>query len=292
MDNELLKQKQALPLDAKIQMTIIRIRHWYRHWKGKVYVSFSGGKDSTVLLHIARSIYPRIKAVYFNTGIEFPEINEFVKGVDNVEWVKPSESFKAVIEKHGYPVVSKEVSQKIHEIRTTKSVQLYMKRMHGDNNKYKSGKLPDKWKRLIDAPFKISHKCCDVMKKRPAEAYTKRTGLQPIIGTMASDSHLRHQQYVRNGGCNAYNKKPSSRPMSFWKEEDIWEYIKQNNVEHCPIYNMGYRSTGCVFCAFGAHREDEPNRFQRMKETHPHLYRYCMDKLNLDDVLNFIDIPH
>ena len=42
-----LKQMQALPLDQKITMTKRRIMDWYEYWGGEVYVSFSGGKDST-----------------------------------------------------------------------------------------------------------------------------------------------------------------------------------------------------------------------------------------------------
>ena len=74
MQMEDLLQRQSLPLEAKIRMTEIRIRDWYDYWDGNVYVSFSGGKDSTVLLHIVRSMYPEVPAVFSDTGLEFPEI--------------------------------------------------------------------------------------------------------------------------------------------------------------------------------------------------------------------------
>ena len=81
-----LKIRQALPLEAKIRMTEIRIREWVNEYGiDGVYVSFSGGKDSTVLLHIARQIYPDIKAVFVDTGLEYPEIRQFVKTFDNVD---------------------------------------------------------------------------------------------------------------------------------------------------------------------------------------------------------------
>lgn len=112
-----LKRMQAMPLEDKISRTKYLIKEWYEHFNGKVYVSFSGGKDSTVLLHIARQIYPNIPAVFFDTGLEYPEIREFVKTWDNVEWVKPKKNFKQVILEYGYPVVSKEVSGKIREVR-------------------------------------------------------------------------------------------------------------------------------------------------------------------------------
>ena len=66
-----LKQMQSMPLDIKIKMTEHRIRDWYDYWGGEVYVSFSGGKDSTVLLDIVRRLYPDVEAVFINTGLDF-----------------------------------------------------------------------------------------------------------------------------------------------------------------------------------------------------------------------------
>lgn len=107
-----LYQMQSLPLSAKIRMTEYRIKQWVdRFGEDGVYVSFSGGKDSTVLLDIARKIFPDIKAVFVDTGLEYPEIRQFVKGFDNVDWVRPKMTFKQVIEKYGYPFISKEVSE-------------------------------------------------------------------------------------------------------------------------------------------------------------------------------------
>ena len=113
-----LKQRQSLPLDIKVRMTEQRIREWVNEFGiGGVYVSFSGGKDSTVLLHIARRLYPDIPAVFVDTGLEYPEIRNFVKTFDNVEWLKPEMNFKQVIEKYGYPFISKEVSECVQGAR-------------------------------------------------------------------------------------------------------------------------------------------------------------------------------
>ena len=112
-----LQQMQSLPLSAKILMTKRRIREWYDYWDGQVYVSFSGGKDSTVLLHIARELYPDIEAVFVNTGLEYPEIQSFVKTFDNVTILRPKMRFDEVIKKYGYPIISKEVSECIYQGR-------------------------------------------------------------------------------------------------------------------------------------------------------------------------------
>jgi 3'-phosphoadenosine 5'-phosphosulfate sulfotransferase (PAPS reductase)/FAD synthetase len=284
-----LKQKQSLPLEAKVKLSLDRIRKWYEYWDGNVYVAFSGGKDSTILLHLVRNLYPKVPAVFVNTGLEYPEIVKFVKTIDNVTWLKPKRNFKEVIEKYGYPVVSKEVAKQIHEIRNTKSNKLRDKRLYGIGKK--TGRLSDKWKFLIDAPFKISDYCCDVMKKRPFKIYEKGTGNKPIIGMMASDSRGRLRVYIKNGGCNAFNTtRPMSNPLMVWLEKDIWEYIKKYSIPYSSIYDMGYRRTGCMFCMFGVHLEKKPNRFQLMEHTHPKLYSYCMNKLGCKEILDYIGV--
>ena len=110
-----LYQLQGLPLSLKIRMTKDRIRQWINTYgEDGVYVSFSGGKDSTVLLHLVREEYPNVKAVFVDTGLEYPEIRDFVKTFENVEWLKPKMGFKQVIQKYGYPFISKEVSERVY----------------------------------------------------------------------------------------------------------------------------------------------------------------------------------
>lgn len=113
-----LQQMQALPLTLKIKLTQSRIRAWVNEFgEDGVYVSFSGGKDSTVLLDIVRKMYPNIKAVYVDTGLEYPEIKRFVKTFDNVDIIRPEMVFKDVIIKYGYPMISKEVSECVQGAR-------------------------------------------------------------------------------------------------------------------------------------------------------------------------------
>lgn len=292
-----LKQMQSLPLEAKILMTKRRIRDWYEYWDGMVYVSFSGGKDSTVLKHIVDSMYSDVPALFVNTGLEYPEIQKFAKSQKNVVSIRPEMRFDEVIKTYGYPVVSKSVSRTIHYARLNilngKSDSIYVKQLKGealDRKGRKSLYNKKKWEYLLDAPFDMHNACCDVMKKRPIHTYEKETGRKPIIGTLATESMNRYSNWIRYG-CNAFDSnKPRSAPLSFWTEQDVLHYLKKYDVPYCSVYGniqvkqsedtletTGCDRTGCIFCMFGCHLEKEPNRFQRLKQTHPRQYDYCIN---------------
>lgn len=298
---------QSWSLERKIQVTQTRIIEWFQKNDGKVYISFSGGKDSTVLLHIARMIYPDIEAVFVDTGLEYPELREFCKTIQNVIWLKPEMNFKKVIETYGYPLISKEVSMKIQYARKGGyCVDDFIKGTEREgrcNGRYSMVK----WNFLKESDIPISNYCCTVMKKSPAKKYEHKTGNKPILGTMACESQQRKNAWLKNG-CNAFDsKRPVSQPMAFWTEQDILQYLKEYDVSYASVYGdilkdkkdkyytTGCDRTGCCFCAYGAHLEKEPNRFQRLKETHPKLWNYCMKPwddggLGMRDVLEFIGV--
>lgn len=348
-----LKQMQAVPLEQKITMTKRRIREWYDYWDGMVYVSFSGGKDSTVLKHIVDSMYDDVPAVFVNTGLEYPEIQKFVRSIKDgkyecfnsyVDIIRPEMRFDEVLKTYGYPVVSKEVSDTVYGARhgggSGKWKRTRLQKLRGemlDKDGNKSRYNCEKWGFLLDAPFEISDKCCGVMKKTPTKKYSKETGRKPILGTMAEESRLRYQKWLQHG-CNAFEtKEPKSQPMSFWTEQDVLHYIKKFNVPYASVYGdivpasedeqiegqltafdilddydgtmlktTGCNRTGCIFCMFGCHLEKEPNRFQRLNETHPRQYEYCIgggemvdgkwqpskEGLGLGKVLDYINVKY
>ena len=111
-----LEQLQALPLDKKVILSKQRIKQWYEYWDGNVFISFSGGKDSTVLKHLVDSMYDDVPAVFVNTGLEFMDIQSFARKA-GAEFVRPKMNFRDVITTYGYPIISKEVAEAIYYAR-------------------------------------------------------------------------------------------------------------------------------------------------------------------------------
>lgn len=287
---EVLRNLQKMNLESKIMLTKKRIRDFYLLMDGNVYISFSGGKDSTVLLHIARKMYPDIQAVFDDTGLEYPEIREHVKKFDNVEYLKPQKNFRRVVIENGYPIASKNISKFINAYRRgVPCATKYFNREKIDSKgRISRFCIAKRWQKLGNAPFMVSSECCDIMKKEPFKRYEKETGLHPIVATMADEGEQRLQAWIKTG-CNTFDSnRPMSRPMSFWTEQDVLQYIIDNNLEIAKVYGKivrdengnlkttGVERTGCMFCGFGAHLEKFPNRFERMKQTHPKQYEFCM----------------
>lgn len=313
---EQLREMQSMSLDEKVLLTQRRIEEFYYKTRGQCYISFSGGKDSTVLMHIARDMFPDIPAVFVNTGLEYPEIRQFALSFDNVKELRPMwgrrsrnhkptdvMGFMDVVSLYGYPLISKDVSRSIKDARSNKNSHAYRKMTGTISLDMRNGKSRfdhSAYKPIIGLPVRISNMCCDVMKKSPAKNYGDEIKRFPMVATMACEGINREAGWTRFG-CNVFDgKNPMSRPMSFWLEQDVLRYIVENNIPICSVYGdvcvqdydgnlytpssvcsgklvcSGCSRTGCMFCAFGAHLEKGETRFQRLKRTHPKIYEYCI----------------
>lgn len=332
-----LKIKQSYPLDMKVEMTVQALREFIDEYGIEgVYVPYSGGKDSTVLLDILRKNFgDRIPAVFSNTKNEFNSIIEQIKYAQvqykNVQVVISDKSIEDVVKTLGYPVVSKKISRMLKDLqnptdknKATRKLYLSEYFLDKDGNpkqeidkdgnpvfdkegnpiyrKNSSWKLSNKYRYLLDATFPISHRCCDELKKKPLAKYEKETGRKPIIATLASESKSREESWLKHG-CNQFNaKKPKSIPMAFWTENDVLQYIKENNIRIASVYGdvvqdeegnyktTGERRTGCVACILGMEfeRNDEKNRLERLKEIEPKKYNYVINTLGFKEVLDFM----
>jgi len=304
-----LRLYQSHPLSVKIKMTQARIREWYRHHGGKVYVAFSGGKDSTVLLDLVWSLYPDVPAVFADTGNELETVRAFVQGYgERVTWVEPKMTFDEVVERYGYPVISKRVARYVCDLRRPKGANEQTKRLRltgitSKGHSAPSQMLAKKWRFLVEAPFGITNKCCGILKIRPTRPYMKQTGRVPFVGTMADENLDRENSYINHGGCNAFDQgDPQSRPMMFWTEQDVLAYIKDKQLPIAGAYGdiikdcdgnlltTGERRTGCKLCLFGIQFEKGENRIQRLARVEPEAYRHCIEDLHYDKVMDYIGV--
>ena len=278
---ETLTSLRKMNLESKIIQTKYLIQQAVNEFGlEKVYISYSGGKDSTVLSHIAKSMYPNILHLFANTTNEYPETIKHIqwekeKNHTNIISVLPVDAkgevwtFKKVVERYGYPMYSKRISNAIrtyqHALteRTKQNSQEYINRNFKKYEKYKE--LP------------ISDKCCDKLKKEPLRRKAKELGLEcAILGILASESYQREKEWLEYG-CNVFHERKDnqSKPLSFWTDDDILEYIEKYNVKISALYDMGYKRNGCMYCGFGVQLEPEGyNRFQKLKHTHPIQYSY------------------
>lgn len=309
VEKQKIIQRQSLGLEEKIAMTKLRIRDFYDRFDGDVYCSFSGGKDSTVLRHIVMDMGLKMPFVFSNTGLEMPEIVEFVRQQaskdENVVQVRPKVTFDKVWKEHGLPVGSKRVAKMIRVLqegdngKNSNMHNLYNTGYNSKGQYAKSWKLPEKWRVFIDeAAPRVSDRCCDFLKKEPLDTYAQRTGRYGISAIMADEGGAREMRTQ----CNVYDgKRPNSAPMLFWTEADVWKYIRTRQVDICSVYFEravdgvivpAEKRTGCMFCGFGVQMERGMNRFQRMAITHPRQHSIVIDRMGMGRALDLIGVKY
>lgn len=309
-----IQEMLSWSLDKKIAHAKKRIKEFYEYEDAKVFISFSGGIDSTVLKHLVHSLYPDVVSVFSNTTNEYVEILDFVRNTENVITVHPKMTFNETVEKYGFPLVSKKTARAITDLRenkpTTSNVRnLYLTGFNRKGNFVPSYKLAKKWYPLFEeADFNITNKCCDILKKEPMKRFKQKSGLKSFIGTQIEEGSYRKESWLSHG-CNILNgnKDDSSRPMSIFTKKDIWDYVALHNLSYSKIYDdvlnedgtlkiEGEKRTGCAYCAFGAHLEKGTNRFERLALRKPKQYKKMMNLKNngvtFSDALDFIKVSH
>ena len=277
-----VRYRQGLPYEIKIRMSETRLREFIGYYgEDGVVVSFSGGLDSTFALAFVRERYPNVKAISV-PAIECLQNIKLIKKTENVQMVPPRYSQKEIVKKFGFPVVSKKTAKSLQALqnpseKNEKIRNLALTGITSKGRQTKTYKLAEKWRFLIDAPFKISNKCCYYMKETPIQNWCKEHGYASIIATTVEESKSRLDGYCKRGGCNSFKGQGDSVPFSFWTRQDILRYIVEHDIEISEAYgeikqdesgmyyNTGAQRTGCPVCMFGMEK-DTPgnNRFQRL----------------------------
>lgn len=254
--------------------------------------------------------------------------------------LRGKKSFVDVVKTEGYPVASKKIARMVRDCRKffkgseinfndisdqldngiqsadylrslniPNGVICYLTGITSENNICASWKIPKKWRKLITAPFDVTEKCCDILKKEPMKIIQKETQKGVFIGTMAIDSQTRDETY-RKTGCIVFNDKVKQcTPLGYWLERDKMKYLVKYNLPVAPVYGKikqrdngdyyftGEQHTGCKLCLFGCHLEKGENRIQRLKEIEPAAYKFAMKPLDegglgFKNVMDYIEIDY
>lgn len=224
-----------------------------KYGEDNFYISFSGGKDSTILHYLVDMAIPenKIPRVFINTGIEYNEIIKFVKELaenDNrFVLLRPSKPISTILREYGYPFKSKEHSTKLHEWqqgnRDTKSMIKYL-----GEGRFSCPKIL-KYQFSDNFNIKISQFCCHKLKKEPIAIWAKENKKSITITGMRKEEGGQRITL----GCIVTNKSGNIikfHPLAVISEEWENEFIKDKPL--CKLYYAPYNfeRTGCKGCPF------------------------------------------
>lgn len=221
------------------------------------YISFSGGKDSTVLHHLIDEALPgnKIPRVYINTGIEYRDVVAFVerereRDYSRFEIIKPQKNIRAILEEFGYPFKSKEYSLYLSVYQSSgecKSVTKYLSR---HDSRFA---CPDRLKYQFTPDFNlhVSNKCCYKLKKDVAERWRKdHHKTITMTGMRANEGGLR----AGIKGCAIFHDKALTKfhPLLPLTDDFIDWYIKERGIKLCRLYYppFNFERTGCKGCPY------------------------------------------
>ena len=260
-----------------------------------VTVSFSGGKDSTVILALTKlcqDLYTvgDIPAVFSNTGIEMGVTVDFVNWVKdnwypNVQIIRPEHSFDWCIKKYGKPLKSKVRSEFLSRWQKgDRSENISRNLVVGISKQGKhSGrtKLADKDLHMLSDDFDIlaSPKCCTILKKKPFAKFAKENGTKGYAYGIRQDeggaralNAVRYEEKKQGRICTSISNGVIKKAVIIdWSDEDIEEFIKEYKVPLSDAYTKyGFHRTGCMACPFALDVDKnlkylfnyEPNRYK------------------------------
>lgn len=260
-------------------------------------LSYSGGKDSTVLSHLTvMDMGLRIPHVMSNTRMEYPETMVMVNrwysmlrklGVE-CHTVFPDMRPGEVWKKYGLPLWSKEIAYKYRKFAASKSDRIpdtVPAQYASDFHKAKA------------AGIRITDQCCDILKKRPIKRFDKANGIKGhLTGVRCAESRIRRLAWIQKGAMYYASTHHHwvANPLAFWTEADVLSYLERNHIKIlAPDTCTG--GSGCVTCMFGCTsraREGTPNALQDLKTRNPRMWQTALDKWGYREALDFLEIPY
>lgn len=261
MDNELL-------LYDRIE--IIKTANQKYDLENNAYLSFSGGKDSTILHYLLDMALPnnKIPRVFIDTGIEYQMIRQFVLDLANKDdrfvIIKPSKPIKATLEKYGYPFKSKQHSHNIaiyQHSGMTKSVKVYLGvETTKTGKKAVLNRCPKQLEYNFTKDFNIrcSELCCKKLKKEPAEKWCKKNKKTITLTGMRKEEGGARKTL----NCIITNKDGSLHKFHpLLVVDDEWEnwFIERERIALAPLYCQPYnfKRTGCKGCPFALDLQEQ-----------------------------------
>lgn len=251
----------------------------HKYGEENFVISFSGGKDSTVLSYLIDLAIPgnRIPRVFINTGIEYELITDFVNELkekdDRLVAIRPKYPLGKILKNYGYPFKSKEHSQLVHMYQQnghSKSTMRYYEPPE-ERQRYGCPKIL-KYQFEQDINLKISNKCCDKLKKEPFNNWQLDNDKPyKITGERIAEGGLR----ASHGGCLVIDKDKKLKkfkPFNPMKDDWIEWFIKKYNISLCKLYYEPYnfKRSGCVACPYNIKIQDTLNT---LNELLPNEYR-------------------
>ena len=270
-----LKRYQSLGLGSKIRYSLRLVEQALAVAK-KPIIAWSGGKDSTAMLHLIRTHFSKdIDVIFNNTRVEFPETLKFVRRMQE-SWglnlhtatPDPKHSFWWCVENYGWPLFGKAGAGRIDTLRNGGEVS-----------------LNQSLRRVAETDVPISARCCRYLKERPMSKLQKRLEVDLVfLGIMSSESRRRKFNWADHG--DFYQIKSGEwrcLPLSIWTTEDVWKYHERYDIPHCPLYDMGHRQNGCWPCTMDIYFKD--NHLKALRASHPKLWKFLVVDKGLGEEL-------
>lgn len=241
-----------------------------KYGEGNFYISFSGGKDSTIIHYLIDLALPNneIPRVFINTGIEYVDIVKFVKSLaasdPRFAIISPTKPISQVLEKYGYPFKSKEFSRKLGIFQkhgdASKYIKLYLGGLKKDGTKSKFV-CPNclRYQFSHDFDIKVSDQCCYELKKNPAHKWAKDNNKPiSILGLRQAEGGQRQN----HKGCAVFDKDGSLikfKPLNPISDEWEEEFIERNNIRLCNLYYppFNFKRTGCKGCPYALDLQEQ-----------------------------------